>query len=179
MDRGHIQLSGVFRDIGAFAANGNRDSVFGWGINLAGSVKTIGKDTLVYQGAYGNGIERYIQDTSGLGIDAAVKSTRDPHLKALPEVATYVGYQHYWLDRVRSSLIYGYVQVDNTEFQPGSVFHQSNYAATNLIWNPVGSLNVGTEVLYGWIVEKNGVTGNAVRLMLSAKYNFVKSQTAK
>jgi cell division protein FtsB len=176
-DRGHLQVSSLFRSVGAFLPNGRRDSVFGWGFNVAGSAKIVGKDTLVFQGAYGNGIERYFNDTSGEGEDAAPKSTQDPHLKALPVVATYGAYQHFWTERVRSSIIYGYIQIDNTVFQPGTVFHQSNYSAANLIWNPRGSFNVGAEFLYGWQVLKNGQTGNAPRLMLSAKYNFVKSGT--
>lgn len=176
-DRGHIQLSGLFRSVGAFLPNGVSDSVFAWGFNFTGSQKTFGKDTFVYQGVYGHGIERYLNDTSGLGIDAAVKSTQDPHLEAVPVVAAYGSYQHFWVDRVRSSVMYGFVQVDNTNFQPGTVFHQSNYASANVIWNVVGSLHIGTEFLYGWVVKKDGSTGNVPRLMLSAKYNFVKAQT--
>lgn len=175
-DRGHLQISGIFRDIGAFLPNGVRDTVFGWGINVSGSVKAVGKDTIVVQGAYGNGIERYVQDTSGEGEDAAPGSAQNPHLKAVPVVATYGAYQHWWAGKLRSSVIEGFVQVDNTAFQPGTVFHQSNYSAANIIWNPVGSLNVGAEFLYGWQVLKSGRSGNAPRLMVSAKYNFVKSQ---
>jgi uncharacterized coiled-coil protein SlyX len=179
MDRGHIQLSGLFRSVGAFLPNGVSDSVFAWGFNFTGSHKTFGKDTFVYQGVYGHGIERYLNDTSGLGIDAAAKSTQDPHLEAVPVVAAYGSYQHFWVDRVRSSVMYGFVQVDNTNFQPGTVFHQSNYTSANVIWNVVGSLHVGTEFLYGWVVKKDGSTGNVPRLMLSAKYNFVKAQATR
>jgi hypothetical protein len=176
---GNIQLSGLFRSVGAFLPSGADDSVFGWGVHLSGSVKTIGRDTAVYQVAYGHGIERYLNDTSGLGIDATVDSATNPELKALPVIATYGAYQHFWLERLRSSIIYGFVQVNNTAFQPLSTFHQSNYSATNLIWNPVGSLNIGGEFLYGWVVKKDGSSGNAPRLMLSAKYTFVKMDKAK
>ncbi len=179
MDRGHVQISALFRDVAAYLPDGRHDSVFGWGFNLAGSEKVWGQDTIVYQGAYGNGIERYINDTSGLGIDAAVTSLQNPELKALPVFATYGGLQHFWLKRLRSSLVYGFAQVQNTEAQPGSVFHQSNYAAGNLIWNPYGSLTLGTEFLYGWRVNKDGSTGNAPRIMFSAKYNFVRTQSAE
>src|SRR5215469_6610602 len=179
MDRGHVQFSGLFRSVGAFLPNGLRDYTFAWGLNLTGSMRIIGKDTLVYQGVYGRGIERYVQDTSGLGIDAGVENAAAPHLKAVPVVAPYGGYQHFWTGKLRSSVIYGFVQVDNTDLQPGSTFHQSNYFAGNLIYNPFGSLIVGTEFLYGWLVEKNGAKGNAPRLMVSAKYNFVKSEAQK
>jgi hypothetical protein len=149
--------------------------VFGWGINLTGTVGLVGKDTFVYQGAYGAGMERYVNDTSGLGVDAQPADAARPHLEAVPEAAIYGAYQHYWVKQLRSSAVYGFVQLQDTDLEPASSFHQSNYSAANLIWNPFGSLNVGTEILYGWLVEKNKASANDTRFMFSAKYNFIKS----
>jgi hypothetical protein len=131
---------------------------------------------VTYLAAYGNGIGRYVQDTSGLGIDAAIVSSTEPWLKAIPTVGTSFGYQHYWAAKVRSSVIYSFAQVDNSVYQPGTTYHKSNYVATNLIWNVYGSLNVGTEFLYGWVVRKDNSSANAPRIMFSAKYdlNFVR-----
>src|SRR6185295_6110679 len=42
---GHIQLSAVFRDVAAYLPNGKSDSVFGWGLSVAGAQKVVGKDT--------------------------------------------------------------------------------------------------------------------------------------
>ena len=178
MERGHLQLSALFRSVAAFLQDGRHESVFGWGFNLAGATRLWGKDTAVYQVAYGNGIERYINDTSGLGIDAAVSSLQNPHVQALPVVATYGALQHFWNERVRSSAIYSFVQVQNTEAQIASIYHQGQYMGGNLIWNPFGSLTVGGEFLYGWRVNKDNSTGNAPRIQLSAKYNFVRNQYA-
>jgi hypothetical protein len=176
---GHIQISSLFRGIAAYLPDGRSESVFGWGLNAAGAFKLFGKDTLVYQGAYGAGIERYVNDTSGLGIDASPTNASRPHLKPLPLTALYGGYQHYWDKKVRSSFVYGFAQAQNTDLQPGSAFHQSNYSAANLIWNPFGSLNVGAEFLYGWVVKQDGSSANAPRFMFSAKYNFIKAGDAK
>jgi hypothetical protein len=176
-DGGHVQVSALLRSVAAFLPDGRHDSVFGWGFNLAGSERVFGKNTIVYEGTYGNGIERYINDTSGLGIDAAITSVQNPMLRPLPVVATYGGFQHIWFPRLRSSVVYGFVQVQNTEAQPGSTFHQSNYSAGNLIWNPFGSLTLGMEFLYGWRVNKDGSSGNAPRFMISAKYNFIRAQS--
>jgi hypothetical protein len=173
---GHIQIAGLFRGVAAYLPNGKSDTVFGWGVMVAGSQRVVNKDTLTYQGAYGAGMQRYFNDTSGLGIDAAIVSNQQPWLRALPMVGTYFGYQHWWAPKVRSSVIYGFDQVNNTAYQPGSTFHKSNYTAGNIIWNVFGSLNVGTEFLYGWVVKKDNSTVNAPRIMFSAKYdlNFVK-----
>jgi hypothetical protein len=75
--------------------------------------------------------------------------------------------------------VYGFAQVQNTGLEPGSTYHQSNYTAANLIWNPFGSFNVGTEFLYGWVVKKDNSKANAPRFMFSAKYNFIKEGNAK
>lgn len=177
--RGHLQAATVLRDIAAFLPNGQQDSVFGWGVNGSAFLKTFGRDNLIIEGTYGHGISRYIQDPSGLGIDAEVADNAHPHLKATPAVAGEGGYQHYWTRSLRSSLVYGYAAVQNTNFvQPHGVvfnpFSHSNYSATNLIWNPYGSLNLGAELLYGGQVLKNGAFSYAPRIQFSAKYSFVR-----
>ena len=177
--RGHWQVASLFRSIAAFLPDGRTDSVFGWGVNASGALRVFGKDNVVVEGSYGHGISRYIQDTAGLGIDAAVISTARPYLKATPAVATEAAYQHYWNKNLRSSLVYGFAKVENTEFQPKSTYHKSDYSAANLIWNPFGSLNVGAEYLYGWQVRKDGQTGTASRIQFSAKYSFVKTDRDK
>jgi hypothetical protein len=179
MSKGHFQFAALFRSPAAYLPDGRSASVFGWGLSASGAVKVFGKDTIVYQGAYGAGMERYVNDTSGLGADAAPADASRPHLEAVPLTATYAAYQHYWLKNLRSSAVYGFAQMENTDLQTGSSFHQSNYSAVNLIWNPFGSLNVGTEFLYGWIVKKDNSSANAPRIMFSAKYNFVKPGDAK
>ena len=57
MDRGHVQLSVVLRSVAAYLPDGLHGAVFGWGFNLAGAERLWGNDTVVYQVAYGNGIE--------------------------------------------------------------------------------------------------------------------------
>lgn len=169
---GHVQFGTLFRDIAAYLPNGARDSVFGWGLNFTGAQKVYKKDTFTYQAAYGPGIQRYVNDTSGLGIDAAVVSSYQQYLRALPTTATYFGFQHWWSEKVRSSVVYGFAQVNNTAYQPGSTFHKSNYTAGNLICNVYGSLWVGGEFLYGWVKNKDNSSRNAPRIMFSAKYDL-------
>jgi hypothetical protein len=178
-ERGHVQLATVLRDIAAFLPSGRQDSVFGWGVNSSVFLKTFNRDNLIVEGTYGHGISRYIQDTSGLGIDAEVADNANPHLKATPAGGLEAGYQHYWMRTLRSSLVYGYASVQNTKFvQPTGVtfnpLNHSNYSAVNLIWNPYGSLNVGGEFLYGGQVLKNGASAYAPRIQFSAKYSFVR-----
>ncbi len=121
---GHLQLGSLFRDISAYLPNGERDSVFGWGLNFAGAQKLGKKDTFTYQAAYGPGIQRYLNDTSGLGIDAAVVSSYQQYLRALPTTATLLRLPALVVrEGPVERRLYGFVQVNNTAYQPGSTFH--------------------------------------------------------
>jgi len=173
-ERGHFQIAGIFRSIAAFLPNGKSDSVFGWGLNASTGVKTFGKDNVVFAVAAGHGISRYLQDTSGLGIDAEPASAASPHLEATPAVGVEAAYQHYWQKTLRSSAIYSYAAVNNTNLAAPTTYNHATYTGANLIWNPYGSLNVGAEFLYGWAMEQNGLKANAPRIQFSAKYSFVK-----
>jgi hypothetical protein len=176
--RGHFQVAALFRSIAAFVPatpTTKTDSVFGWGVNVSTGVKTFGKDNVIFAVAAGQGISRYLQDTSGLGIDAEPKSSTA--LKAIPAVGVEAAYQHYWLKNLRSSAIYSYAAVNNTTlFALGApaTYNHATYTGSNIIWNPYGSFNVGAEFLYGWAVEQNGLKANAPRIQFSAKYSFVK-----
>jgi hypothetical protein len=176
---GHWQVASVFRSIAAFLPDGPRDSVLGWGLGTSGRVRLLGGDHLLAQATYGRGIARYIQDASGRGLDAALVPGPDPYLKAVPAVGTHVAYQHYWLETLRSSLVYGYSHVRNTGIQPGSTYHASHYAAANLIWNLFGALDVGAEYLVGRNEQRDGQAATASRVQVSMKYAFVRVDRRK
>jgi hypothetical protein len=173
-DRGHFQVAGIFRSIAAFLPNGKTDSVFGWGVNTSLGFRTVGKDNLIFAVVAGHGISRYIQDTSGLGIDAEPANALSPHLEATPAVGIEAAYQHYWLKKLRSSAFYSYAAVNDTNLATPTTYNHATYTGTNLIWNPGGSLYVGAEFLYGWAMEQSGQKANAPRIQFSAKYSFVK-----
>jgi hypothetical protein len=172
--RGHIQLASVFRNLGAQLPNGIRETVFGWGVNATGSLEVYGRDTIVAQLAYGHGISRYVGDTAPLNLDAAPRTLTNLSLEALPLVATYGSYQHYWVPNVRSSGTFAFVRVENTQFQPAATYHKGYYSSANLIWNVVGSLDLGVEGIYGWVEQKSGAHANAPRFQFTGRYTFVK-----
>jgi hypothetical protein len=173
-ERGHIQVASVFRNLGVKLPNGSHESAFGWGINTTAGLNVYGKDNIVLGVAYGNGIARYMGDTAGLSLDAAPRSPTDLSLRALPLFGTYGSYQHYWSSGLRSSATGSYVQLQSTAFLPSTTYHKSTYSSFNLIWNPVGSLDVGAEFLYGRVEEKSGATANDPRFQITGRYTFVK-----
>jgi outer membrane DcaP-like protein len=174
-ERGHLYLSTVFRKLAVHLPNGGpQESTLGWGLNFSSTWRIVGKDTLNYQVAYGNGIARYTGDAATLGLDAQPRSSTDLRLKALPVFAPWISYQHYWSRSIRSSATFGWLQVVSTEFAPQDVYHKSSYSSANVIWNPYGGLSFGAEFMYGRVQQKDGLTSNAPRLQFSGRYTFVK-----
>ncbi len=174
-ERGHIQLAADFRDLSAKLPEGlGSESVLGWGLNATSEMSIVGLDTAVVQVAYGHGMARYVGDTAGLDLDAAPKSDTNLSLRALPLFATYGSYQHYWKPSFRSNATFSFVQVSNTEFQPIGTYHKATYSSANMIWNPLGTLDLGVEFLYGWVGDKGGFHSEVPRIQFTGRYTFVK-----
>jgi hypothetical protein len=172
VDAGHVQISGVWRRLGWRSGASASDTTNGYGINVAGSTKTVGDDYLVAGGVWGKGVARYVVDIAGSDLDAIV----DPQgrLQALEAYGGYGGYTHYWNAKLRSTVVAGYLGMSNKPYQPPSSFASSQYYSTNLVWNPMGALNLGVEALYGRHKTADGLSANDTRIQASVQYDFVR-----
>jgi DcaP outer membrane protein len=175
-DWGHLQLGGVARYLQFDPDVGSRESEVGYGLNLTGSLKTFKldekhTDALLFQLAAGDGIGRYVNDTSGLGLDAFLAGPAD-HLDGLPLFAGMVAYQHWWSPKWASTVCYSYVNVDNVSGQPDSDYHAGHYALANVRYYPAERVMLGAEVLYGLREDNDRDTGDDLRLQFSVQYRF-------
>lgn len=169
---GHLQLSGIARLLGTTGGASGSQEVFGGGLNLAGAVRVFGQDNVIGQIMYGKGIGHYGHDSSSFPTDAALDA--DGNLVALPYLGLAAGYTHHWNDRLRSSLTYGYVTLDNEAAEAATSYHRTHYGALNLIWQPFPfkNLNLGLEGLYGVNEVKSGATGDDWRVQLGIVYSL-------
>jgi hypothetical protein len=135
----------------------------------------VGRDQFHFYGSYGQGMARYVENLNGLGLDLDLNNQRTD-LKALPVIAGYGAYKRYWAQRVRSTVTFGYDRVQNTVPQPEKAFSKSYYMSGNLLFNPIGSLDMGVEFLHGWQVMKDDSKGNANRIQLSFKYDLYRKE---
>jgi hypothetical protein len=175
-DWGHLQLSGVLRYLQFDPDDGARQSTWGYGLSLTGSIKAFRLDekhidALLFQAAWGNGIARYINDTSGLGLDAVLGSSGDD-LDGLDLFAGMIAYQHWWHKKWASTAGYSIVTVDNSSSEPGSDYHSGQYFVVNLRYYPAERVLLGAEVLYGIREDKDGDDGDDLRIQFSAQYRF-------
>jgi hypothetical protein len=171
-DVGHVQLAGLFRDVGYEADNARDGSVFGWGASASGAFNLFQADKLSWQVAYGEGMARYVNDLGGADLDAAPDSSGD--LKALPVFATVVGYTHQWSKQFRSTAAYGYIHVDPASSLGRFAIEDTHYASANLVWHPTKAFRMGLEYLYGHKETQNGADGDAHRINFVFRYDLIR-----
>jgi hypothetical protein len=83
------------------------------------------------------------------------------------------GLTHRWNEKWRSTVTYGYVNLDNTSGQAATFYHVSHYASANVIWQLRKRLSVGFEALYGLMEARNGVdSGDHWRVQVGMVYSL-------
>ena len=83
------------------------------------------------------------------------------------------GLTHRSCDQFRSTITYGYVNLDNASGQAATFYHTSQYASANLVWQLRKRLSVGLEGLYGIQEARNGVdSGDHWRVQLGMVYSL-------
>jgi len=168
---GHVQFSTLLRDLGAKDELGNAHHVFGWGVNLSVGLDLTKNDSLQLLGVYGHGVGGQGNDAGFFNSDAAFNS--NGNLEALPYWSGTFGFTHRWNDQFRSTISYGYVNLDNSSGQTGTFYHSSHYASANLVWQLRKRLSVGLEGLYGTKEANNGVdSGDHWRIQLGLVYSL-------
>jgi hypothetical protein len=169
--RGHLQGSGLFRELSFEADHGPRKNVFGWGASLSGALNLFEKDKLTAQATYGDGVARYVNDISGEDLDAAVDHGR---FKAIPVFATVAGYTHQWSDHWRSTISGGYVHAEAPDSLGPFAIDSTVYASANLMWHPTTSFRMGLEYLYGRKETLDHSERDAHRLDFVLRYDLVR-----
>lgn len=185
-DYGHMQLATIVRKLTFQPAGADALDEVGYGINVTGTLHpwALGSGTptsgdcatpmsrsrFLYQFAVGRGINRYIQDINGLGLDA----TFDPAngFRTIPTLGWFVAYEQWWSKKWISNFTYGEARSDLTSTLPNNTYQRANYVTANIIWLPVERMGVGLEYLYGTRTNKDGAKGDASRIQAGFQYKF-------
>jgi hypothetical protein len=166
---GHWQVAGILRSLGYDTPDGTvSGSKNGWGANLSGVYKTGGKDQVLAQLAYGDGIANYFNDG---GVDLAPSSPTGG-AKALPITGFLLYYDKYWDDKWSSSIGYSFTNQSNSDGQTATAYKKGQYASVNLLHYPAKNVMVGGEFITGKLDQKGGASAQDNRLQFSAKFNF-------
>ncbi len=168
---GHLKGASLIRDLRASANNGAAETAVGWGFTGSGKVglPLMGKkDNLTFQINYGQGIGSYFDDSP----PDAVFDSAGSSLEAIPVFGAYAGFQHWWMSALRSTAVFGYLDVDNRSVQAGDALNTTQYVSANLVWNPFENVDLGGEYLWGKRKDLDGARGTNSRIQFSSKFNF-------
>ncbi len=186
-DFGHVQVAGVLRKLTFQPGIGTDMNRLGAGVNLTADVhpwallmqsNPLRKDNptalercrLLGGYAVGRGINRYLQDTNGLGLDAVADPVDGFH--ALYSVGWFACYEHWWTEKWASNICYGELHTALPDALPPDTYQAGKYLAANLIWLPFPRLGIGIEYLYGEREDKDGERGFAHRIQTAVQYSF-------
>ena len=120
-------------------------------------------------GTVGDGLGRYI----GLNIvnDAALDASGD--LDPIFTWSGFAAYRHVWGEGLRSTVAGSYFKADNPILlTTNQVTDESWNAFANIIWSPVGPLDIGIEYMYAQRTLEDGRSGNLQKVQVSTKYAF-------
>ncbi len=179
---GHIQIAGVLRQIRGQTANEGVSTVWAGGGSVSGVVLVPVRrldDRIIFQVNGGTGIARYINDLNSLGGQDAVYDSTTHRFEALPAIGWYVSYEHTWKEwstleqmSLRSCVLWSYVSVDNTDFQPADAYQRTHRLAINTLYSPSNRVDVGLEYIWGSRVNKDRSRGSANQIQAVALFRF-------
>lgn len=170
-DWGHVKAAAIARQVGyqnTASANGEPSgSRAGYGLNLSGAFKLLGRDKLSWQVASGKGIASYMNDG---GVDLAPNAALQA--QAVTSLGWLVYYGHAWNDKWSSSIGYSEHRQNNTDGQLFTAFHKGSYSSLNLLYQLAGNVMVGGEFIWGRLENKLGMTADDYRFQFSTKVSF-------
>jgi hypothetical protein len=174
---GHLQTALLIRQIRGAPSDRPNDVVggAGWGATVSGRLPSpfwSARDQLLFESNVGAGIGRYISDLSAAGGQDGVYDPTTHELKVLSAYSGYLGYEHWWTDRLRSAVSFGLVKVTNVDVQPGDALQQTRRYSLNLIWSPVPRLDLVAEYLFGVRINRDQREGRANQSQIGATFRF-------
>ena len=188
-DWGHLQLGVIARNIVGIPVDeqGNEItdesvSVFGWGLTFSGkiAVKKWGpRDNFMFQLNVGDGLGRYINDLGTVGGFDAIFDPDDQDLDTITVFGGYTAFQHWWkrnplglFKAMRSTLVYGYVLVDQLDSMPGNFYRSTQRATANWLWSPIAQIDLGVEFLWGSRTNQDRQRATARQFQFVATFRF-------
>ena len=169
----HLRASAVFRNM--YVRNAvveENKSLFGWGVQLSGTIKAWDWLRFYMNGVYGKGITPYIQDLTGSGLDLIPDVTGEeitaPKMWGWQAAARVNLSPRFWL-----SGGFSMVQLDREDgYAVDNMYNQGRYIFGNVFYALTPRCTVGAEYLYGSRKNMDSVKGHANRLNLQLTYHF-------
>ncbi len=169
----HIQWANLFRHLAVQSAlNDQTRSTNAFATQLTFAAGVFKDDSVQGWASVGKGYANFLQDITGLGLDAAFNPQLQ--LKAIDAEGYGVGYTHAWSEKLSTSASYGYLKIDPDAdfFIDPALPKTTRFASINLAWQFSDRAMFGVEYLWGNNNVISGASGDAQRVQASLRYDL-------
>ena len=170
----HIRASAIFRNM--YVRNDVVDSnkkLFGWGVQMSGTIGLGPWFRLFMNGTYGQGITPYIQDLTGSGLDFIPDNVTGEEIKVQKMWGWQAAGQINFSQRAALSGGFSTVQMDRSDrFSFDNEYKRGTYIFGNFFYSFTPRCRIGAEYLYGARKNMNSAKGHANRVSLQMQYSF-------
>lgn len=168
----HIQWANLWRDLRVESATDHSRGTDGYATQLSGSTKVFQYDSVQGWASTGRGYANFLQDISGLGLDAAINPYGD--LKAIKARGWGGGYTHGWTSTLSSSLSYGYLRISpqSNLLLDDTLPKSTKFASLNLAWQFSERAMLGVEYLWGQNIDLTDARGQGQRIQTTLRYDL-------
>lgn len=162
----HLRVSGIvrpaqYRD----QVSGTNRTLTGLGVQLSGIALVTEPSCVVYNVAYGRGTASYLQDGTGMGLDA-VALTAPGRMAMSRSLGLTLGVSHTFGRKVSSNLCYSHMTVwlpDGAAKTDGT-YRYGDYVVANVIYHINRFVSFGMEYDYGHRKDVGGASLHSNRL---------------
>jgi hypothetical protein len=169
-DKGYWQLSGLFP---VHTGRVGKDTLVfkeGWGFVSSGYFDTWEKGRWYLQGVIGQGVASSITDLSGHGLDVITTPQGEGYSPLA--YGGLIAYEQHWNPNIFTNIILAAVNIESLSYAPADSYNWGYTIRANTFWNIVEGMRLGSEVVWGQRMDKNGQTGDALRFNALFYYDF-------
>ena len=170
----HLRASAVLRNPYMYKVSKDATtSLFGWGVQLSGTIKCCDWFRMFMNGVYGKGITPYIQDLTGSGLDFTPNPVDPTLVRMMPMWGVQAAGQINFTPRLFVSGGYSTVRVQRSEgYYTADQYKQGQYIFGNIFYSLTPRCKVAAEYLYGSRKDMNSMKNHANRVNVMVQYNF-------
>lgn len=167
-DWGYLRLAGL-----GVQLESDTDEEFTGGIHLSGRLNTpftgSEKNNIAFAAQAGSGFVHYYSSFVG-ELDGVISD--DGSIEPTDIVGAYVGYQHFWTDRWRSTVTGSFFDLDLPEGADPLAHSYSDRVSANLFYTPTDGVTLGLEGIFNTLETLDGSEGDGVRIEFVGRFDF-------
>lgn len=157
----------------ALRLDSDEDNTYAGGLNVTGRVNAPwfgDRDNIVFGLSGGEGFTHYYSVFAGAGLEGVIDS--EGAVDATEILGGYVGYQHWWSENWRSTVVASAIDLDAPDGSLGSAFDSGERYRVNVFWTPHRDVTLGLEFGYAAQETFDGREGDGTRLNAVARIDF-------